>query len=451
MQLPKLKDLRIVVNQMSDELEFVQAFMQPTVKTFVLEIWEPVVGSHRATACMQREGNPCVPCFSGIFRGFPLDAFLRVVGDSMPDITDLSFTMRDLNEISHAWLAFTTLSHKLQNLHTLRLPRRALSLTVILSFTSHPNISRLVMYDKQKCISAPSQPYRDIFDLMDANTEVKWGLLSHMTDLVVTTSPPELRWMVDVGKPLNLTVLHVYLCAFFTGAADVNTFVAAIARACPVLEDIKICPITVDQERSLPVRTSFQILHPLRRCRKLRSVEIVSPLTSQFTDRQFTRLVSAWPFLKRLILDHPHVGVSKPQERARLSLQGALRAFRKHCPDLRTIFIHVSPVVKVHYPLHLGVTRDAKAILTNLEEAHLCLSYPPEGATPGEFSQMLQSQLSQTCCVQLHITTRAILGFMDIYVCQIEWMRRWRVLKAFASHVTSVKVHIPPYPESGLL
>ncbi|KAF7797553.1 hypothetical protein EIP86_008753 [Pleurotus ostreatoroseus] len=307
-ELPMLTCLRLTIDQTHVELELARKFMRNTVKELKIEIWEPLPEHGRAVACMRREAEAGLPRFksNGSYLPFPLGGFLTAIADDMPHITNMTFTMRDMRQIARAWPAFVTLCFQLRELERLQLPRRVLTLPAILSVARHPSLKRIGMYGGGRSSGiAPLEPYDGLISLRNIGVPpVRSSRLSEMKNLTVTASPAEVLSAMTAAGTLDLTFLHLNLSASFTDTTDVNALIAAIAEACPALEDFRICPITaVDGQNSL-IRPNFEMLHPLRRCRNLTSLEVVSPLASDFKNGRFTRLVSAWRRLQRLVLDN---------------------------------------------------------------------------------------------------------------------------------------------------
>ncbi|KAF7797578.1 hypothetical protein EIP86_008778 [Pleurotus ostreatoroseus] len=434
--LPLLTRLQLIIDQTHVELEFARKFMRDTVKELKIEIWEPLPDHGRTVACMRREAEVGLPRFKSndAYPPYPLASFLSAIADDMPHIKDLSFTMRDMRQITRAWPALVILCSRLRGLKRLYLPRRVLTLPAISSVARYPALKCIGMYGGRTHSVAPSEPYDGLIALRNVGEPLKSTRISGMTELTITASPSGVLSLMTAFTQLDLTVLNLNLSASFADVTDVHALIAAIAEACPALEHLKLCPITAINGHSTPIRPCFEMLHPLRRCRNLVSLEVVSPLVSHFKSGRFTRLVSAWRKLQRLVLDHPQASVLRPQEPARLSIETVFYALRRHCPEIRNLSLSVSPAVKNPSFSKEAKCTDSADTPLPLETACLCIGYPPVKARSEQLARYLHSYLPHICQVELHVATRRVSPVLESTEDRERWLVHHRNLSKFVNH-----------------
>ncbi|KAF7790731.1 hypothetical protein EIP86_001687 [Pleurotus ostreatoroseus] len=336
-ELPGLTELRVVVDQTVIELELATKLMQPSVKHLHLEVWEPLPDVHRAHYVMQREAELDIRMFKFdeiTPPAYPLTTFFSNIARYMSEITEMAFNMRDFDEMRRVWPDFLNLYAALPQLKTLELPLRALTPTAIYSLTAHPSLKYLGARDfREKRNIALSEPYEDLLVLEGSTMTLQPNTLTEWRGLTITATPTELHSCFPTVGPLNLTLLHVNLSATVTGFDGISALIGAFAEVCPALQDLKLCPI-ISQNPHEIIRPNRQMLEPLRQLRDLASLQISATGASQLTDRDFAHLVSSWPQLRRLVLDHSSITVSEPFENAGLSIGAVFRTLKAHCPHL---------------------------------------------------------------------------------------------------------------------
>ncbi|KAF7790740.1 hypothetical protein EIP86_001696 [Pleurotus ostreatoroseus] len=439
--LPCLIELRAIVDQTAIELELATTFMQPSVERLHLEVWEPLPDVHRSRYAMRREAElDTIRMFKfGQITptAYPLTTFFSDIVRRMPGIKGLSFIMRDLDEMRRAWPDFLNLSTSLSHLQTLELPLRALTTAAVSSLTAHPTIRHLGARDiRKKREVVSTEPYEDLLVLQsDTVTKFEPGTLIRWESFTITAPPTELLSHFHVIGPLSLTLLHINFTAVVAGPHGINVLIAAIAETCPVLQDLKLCPITSQDVHNVTVRPNFEMLEPLRQLHDLASLEVIATHASQFTNNQFMHLISSWGKLTRLVLDHPDGLVPDPLEKADLSLTAVLRTCKKYCPRLQNFALYVStdtgsPGSAVAY----HIASSEKTATTSLQKVTLCLGYSP-ASSAAEMARMLSQELPETCEVEFYPTYHTIHDVFDSPEHLRYWITRNRLLRQFVKDV----------------
>ncbi|KAJ3558381.1 hypothetical protein NM688_g962 [Phlebia brevispora] len=457
LHLPNLWKLRAIVNQNATEFDLVLRFVQPTVRDLELDIWDPVWSNQRALHVMQRETEKDIPRFKHgsqpLPAAFPLPGFFAAIADLAPNLTHLAFTMREETEMRDAWQSFVEFCFDLGNLQSLELPLYALTPAALRFLARHPTLERLVMYKERtrKYKAAPSEPFHDIPFVPDV-----WAPNDHpdldtkesetLTNVSLTATPSQCSAFLRVLGPQKLTVLHVNLASYFPAADEANAFIASIAGSCPALQELAIRPII--SIGGPPLRPNYLMLHPLKACRNLVSLEIAAVHPSQFTNEEFVSLVSHWRHLKRLVLDHPGIACVEPGERANLSLGAAMQAFQLCCPQLCSLILYVSFDAG-----HLTADGESSPFTdkyTSLAEVDLCIG-TPLNTQPEQVALFLDSVLPRNCILRLHPTTRNIFDLSEPEETQKAWETRRRNLNRFVRAVTLTRARVGEYRKTTLL
>ncbi|KAF7790739.1 hypothetical protein EIP86_001695 [Pleurotus ostreatoroseus] len=441
--LPGLAELRVIVDQAATELELATKFMQHSIKCLHLEVWEPLPNAHRARYAMQRQAELDIRMFKvdeATPPAYPLAAFLSDIARYMPDITTLSFNMRDFDEMRRAWPDFLHLCTSLLQLESLKLPSRALTTTVVSALVHHPTLRYLSARDfPKKRKVAPSEPYDDLLVVDDSIASIKPETLAKWSGLTITVSPMELLSCLRTSGSLHLTSLHVNLSAVIVDTYGANALIAAIVEVCPTLQDLKISPIVSPDPHNIVIRPNYEMLAPLRKLCDLTSLEVIATHASQFTSDQFVYLVSSWGKLTRLVLDHPEVTVPDPLEKASLSLPAVLWARKQYCPRLKNITLYISPDVKsslidvVSYP-----ARSEQDITSPILEVSLCIGYAAVGDAT-RMAYLLAQELPATCTVELYPTIHTVHSVLDSPEHLGYWITRNQVLRQFVKKVHSTR------------
>ncbi|KAJ3551962.1 hypothetical protein NM688_g4408 [Phlebia brevispora] len=336
LHLPKLWKLKVIVNQTETELEIAIKFMQPTVKHLSLDIWEPLPFRKRDLRTMQREAEVHIPFYRVQFTDapspHPLLGLFETVVEVMPNLTELEFAMRDHGQMLSAWPAFINLCTRLKDLHTVRLPPYVLTETSIWGLIGHPSLRRLVACARTWTKTSWMHT-SDVFDVSSLDMAPNRSAAANLTDISITILPTQVESFLRRFEVHNITSLHINCGGYVYSAYDVVFLFGAVAEACPLLEDLKVGPLTGPP--GAPLRLSYKMLRPLTRCAHLTSLDVRTTHTSVLNDDEFTSLLLFWRRLRKLTLDYPDVACSSPQEIAELSLPAAMLALQLYCGKIR--------------------------------------------------------------------------------------------------------------------
>ncbi|KAJ3551963.1 hypothetical protein NM688_g4407 [Phlebia brevispora] len=454
--LPCLQKFRVIANQDGPELDIVEKFLTGgIIQHLELEIWDPVLDDKRALRVMQREAERGIPRFG---RGsqpaphaHPLADFFESIATYVPSLTHLAFAMRDREQMKTNWGTFLGLIFKLPKLETLQLPVYALTPEVISELAIHPSLEHLIVYESaakthrvtlsELCDTpfVPKVPFADSGNV----------LLEHLTDLAITASPTQVISFLAAQGACKLTRIRVIFSGPFAGAAEANMFFAALATAYPALQHLKLGPLLSTNVNEPPLGPDYKMLQPLERCSELVSLEIIAAYTSRFKDGEFVNLVSAWRYLRRLVLDHSGVLSGGPFEDAELSMGTAIWALRAFCPSLLCLFLYVS----TNTEHSRGITASNTlfpATRSSFETVDLCIGYCPV-SNPGQVARFLESTFRGTCRVKLHSTTRKVFDLTEATDAQMAWEDRRRMLSTFLKKVALARENIQRYRRQVLL
>ncbi|KAJ3552360.1 hypothetical protein NM688_g4190 [Phlebia brevispora] len=458
--LPCLQKFRVIVNQDGPELNFVKKFLTGgIIRHLELEIWDPVLDDKRALRVMQRETERGIPQFR---RGsqpapsaHPLDDLFESIATHTPDLTHLAFAMRDKGQMKKTWDAFLVLVSRLPKLQTLQLPAYTLTPEVIYGLAGHPFLEHLVVYE-----SAAKMHRITLSELCDTpfiprDRTLRQGLLGgssaleHLTDLAITATPTQAVSFLNAQQSHKLHGLRVIFCEHFTDAAEASGFFVALAAACPAVRDLKLGPLLSGKTKQLHLSPNYEMLLPLMQCSDLESLEIVAAYTSQFTNEEFTHLVSGWKRLRRLVLDHCHLVPAIPFEEAGLSMGAATFALQRSCPLMVYLFLYVS--LDTDCPSELtGVDSHFVGTRSSFQAVNFCIGFSPT-CNPGQVARFLGSNFPQTCQINLHNTTRKIFDVMEAVEEQLGWENRRRALNTYINRIVLTQERIKKYRRHVLL
>ena len=152
--------------------------------------------------------------------------------------------------------------------------------------------------------------------------------------------------------------------------------------------------------------------------RSLVSLDIQFEFVSTFTNQSFRSIVSRWPRLQKLVLDRADTVCAKSQEITNLTLEGALRALAKYCPQMQVLSVYLSPTCRPGYVGQndtdsTGSHGQARAPrrLPHLRDIAICAGLPVPLSDISEVQQVvgyLDVVLPRDCTLKWHLTGRSL-------------------------------------------
>ncbi|KAI0738351.1 hypothetical protein C8Q80DRAFT_1347940 [Daedaleopsis nitida] len=272
---------------------------------------------------------------------YSLKVYCEEIALRMPRLTKLD--LRFSCSVREFEADLCTLLGALPKLQSVTMPRYTLTTKIIeaLSRKEHLGIASFE-YDYKQGVGDPT-------DVLDWSPSLEEGAFPALYDLNVSAQLPHfLRVLAAPFFPANLRLLYVH-ATHAVGPPLVHAFLAAVAESCQLLTELAlVCggdaqPLRFRARPAAEERISMDTLRPVLKCPQLVLFELSCETPLALTQADVEELAAGWPTLEVLVLAPYPIPLPLPQESEGGALTlAALVPFARHCPNLRTLALHLS-------------------------------------------------------------------------------------------------------------
>ncbi|THG97908.1 hypothetical protein EW026_g4187 [Hermanssonia centrifuga] len=431
MKLPVLNKLHVTVSQNPIELQLATKFFSSNVTHFVADIsrgYASATGRRhhaRIDSLIPVFRDPLDPHTSTLSTAYPLDEFFAAVHQRMPHIRILEVNVRDSDGAVDAFGPLVNMLLALKELTSLSLPPYILSISLVAALSTHQTLRNIV------AIGRDSTTRNAVFKWDDSDVIVTQpvaridGSSARLAELSVTV--PIHTFLPFFSKqfdPKNLTSLKVIIPGEVRMSDTFKAALSVIVDRCWSLENLTV---SLEQSYDNPWCVNYDVLEPLRNCKRLIVLEITSRFTTAIDNEEFKMLVSRWPRLKHLTLDGPDAVPIHPGDQASLSLVAVVELLRIYCPSISNFTSQVSMILRPNWFIEPGLCRR----MNNLRAVTLLigsLTSTPTLPIAAYLKQILPGQCKLTYHPTVHQTAP------EFYL--MEWETRRSALLAFTGELT---------------
>ena len=363
------------------QLQLATRFMQPTVTSFEIQIYNPsthmalrggaprhhmnsppLANNYELIAQFEHSNDPSP---EGAFPDHLLEQLCPTITDKMPRLTTLQFFVEDVVSYTRE----PTLVHRmvlgLPALRNLELAHYQVTARLFGEIAAHPSLNSITRYRHSTHLGAGRIDTAVQLEVIDPAAIVSVlgpTSLANVHTLYINIGVDKLLQNLQTWHAQalpNLRYLDIDTEAAVVSSNDaVVTLFAAIASRFSALDVLIIGPIHFlhddhpeDVEESLHVNA--QLLTPLTALKQLSALTIRSFCYSHVRADEWPALLQSWPRLRHLVLDQePLNGIAPGIEMTpgTAPIDTVLDIFAHYCPLLQTLSLHVDGTLTVADP-----------------------------------------------------------------------------------------------------